>query len=112
MDLGEHFKDSPVICFEGNPLNRAEDLADTILPLLKTHCVWGYSLPINGPSPKFPEVYQWGSTREDLIKFICTHGKNCHIAFIVFGKYLSPNDRDKARGNQPPQKAQGYHPSP
>lgn len=85
MELGDRFRNSPVICFEGNPLNRADDLADTILHISKTHHVWGYSFRIDGEASELPSVSGW-KRREDVVDFIRTQGQNCNIAFIVFGK--------------------------
>jgi hypothetical protein len=90
MDLGEHFKDSPIICFEGTPLKRAEELADTILHISETNIVWGYSFVRSEVAPELPSVSDW-KTREDLIDFIRTHAEGNNIAFIVFGRHSLPN---------------------
>ena len=91
MDLGEYFKNSPVICFEGNKVDRAEDLADIVLSISKTYSVFGYSFPINRVAPALPSVSSW-ETKEGLVDFIRTQGKESDIAFIVFNKHSSPND--------------------
>lgn len=85
MDLGEHFRNSLVICIEGDKVDRAEDLADIILSISKTYCVFGYSFPINGVAPVEPSVSTW-ETKEGIIDFIRTQANACHIAYIVFHK--------------------------
>jgi hypothetical protein len=92
MDLGQHFKDSPVICFEGSTSDRAEELADTILHISKTHIVLGYYFSVGEAVPGLPSVSVW-KAREELVDFIRTKSKNSHIAFIVFGRCSSPNVR-------------------
>jgi hypothetical protein len=92
MKLGDRFRNSPILCFEGNAIDRAEDLADIVLAVSKTHYVWGYAFPVNkGKVPELPSVSIW-EKREDIVDFIRTQGQCCNIAFIVFGKLLSPND--------------------
>jgi len=83
MDLGEHFKNSPVICFDGNNVSRAEDVADSVLSLVKTHLVWGYAFATNGKDAPEPMISEW-KNKDELIDFIRTPDHN--IAFIVFGK--------------------------
>jgi hypothetical protein len=90
MDLGKHFRNSPIICLEGDKVNRANDLVDIILSISKAYVVFGYSFPINGVAPPLPSVSEW-ETKEELTNFIRNQGKDCDIAFIVFGKHSSPN---------------------
>jgi len=86
MDLGKHFKGSPMICFEGSNVSRAEDLAEVILSIAKTHLVWGYAFPTDGKGSFEPTVSEW-KNKEELLDFIRT--PNCDIAYIVFGKISS-----------------------